>query len=172
MNQRFRAVFCALMLPLLTGCGYTIGTEPVPGIATVHVPVIQSDSARRNVDYLLTEAIQKEIRGRGVYRLTDEATADSVLSGRIIEVGKTPLSETRFDDPRELQMSLAAEVTWTDRRTGRVLLQKSFPMNRDGVPQFTSAAFAPETGQSLATVQQQLVTDLARKVADLMEMPW
>ncbi|MFZ9089507.1 MAG: LPS assembly lipoprotein LptE [Planctomycetaceae bacterium] len=172
MNARCFCLRLLLLLPLMIGCGYTIGTEPIPGASSVHVPIVQSSTQRRGVDYLLTEALQREIRTRGVYRLTEEATADTVLQGRIIEIGKTQLSETRFDDPRELQMSLAAEVTWTDRRTGRVLLERSFPLNRDQIPQFSSAAFAPETGQSLATVQQQLVTDLAVRIADLMEMPW
>ena len=48
-------------------------------VRTVHVPVFQSESFRRNLDYLLTEAVQREIRTRTPYRLDDAETADTIL---------------------------------------------------------------------------------------------
>ncbi|MFN9081645.1 MAG: LPS assembly lipoprotein LptE [Planctomyces sp.] len=162
----------ALCCLILSGCGYTLGTPIVPGVRSVHVPLFRSESFRRDTDYLLTEAVQREIRTRGGYRLEDAATADTILTGKIVEIRKSPLSETRFDDPRELQLSLGAEVTWMDRRTGKVLIQQTFPLTSQLMPQMSSVSMAPEVGQSFATAQQEAARRLASSIADLMEIAW
>ncbi|HQZ67928.1 MAG TPA: LptE family protein [Planctomycetaceae bacterium] len=156
----------------IAGCGYTLGTQAVYGVRTVHVPVFKSESTRRNLDYLLTEAVQREIRTRTPYRLEDGDTADTILKGRIVEIRKTPLSETKFDDPRELQLMVGAEVTWIDRRSGQILQQQTFPIGPSLTQQASSVSFAPEVGQSLATAQQEAAQRLASRIVDLMEVPW
>jgi outer membrane lipopolysaccharide assembly protein LptE/RlpB len=156
----------------VSGCGYMLGTPTVQGVRTVHVSVFKSESFRRNLDYLLTEAVQKEVRTRGAYRLDEAATADTILRGRIVDIRKTPLSENRFDDPRELQLMVGAEVTWIDRRTGQILQQHTFPLGSELTPQASSVSFAPEVGHSLATAQQEAAQRLAARIVDLMEAPW
>ena len=82
------------------------------------------------------------------------------------------LGETADDDPRQLQLSLAIEVTWEDLRSGQVLQQRQISIAPDMVPLVGRAGFAPEVGQSLATANQQVVNDLAQQIVDMMEMPW
>lgn len=176
-TRHIRLYFCpaglfAVLAMSLSGCGYLLGTPVVPNVRTVHVPVFRSDSFRRNLDYLLTEAVQREIRTRTSYRLDDAATADTILRGRIVDIRKTPLSETRFDDPRELQLMVGAEVTWVDRRSGQILQQQTFPIGPELTHQASAVSFAPEVGHSLATAQQEAATRLAARIVDLMEMPW
>lgn len=160
------------LLWLLTGCGYTFGPTPLQDVRTIHVPVFQTDSARRHFDYLLTEAVQNEIRSRGGYRLADRANADTVLEGKIVDIRKNVLSESRFDDPRELQILLGAQISWIDRRNGRILQQQVFPISQELAMQASQASFAPEVGQSLATAQTDAVRQLAGQIVDLTEMPW
>ena len=134
----FRRIFNRMLVfsvVAIAGCGYTLGTQTLHDVRTVHVPVFKSESSRRNLDYLLTEAVQREIRTRTPYRLEDAETADTILKGRIVEIRKSVLSETRYDDPRELQLMLGAEVTWVDRRSGQILHQQTFPVG----PQLTPA---------------------------------
>ena len=157
---------------LLSGCGYTFGPSNVQGVRTIHVPVFKTVGFRRNLDYMLTEAVQQEIRTRGGYRLADAATADTVLQGQIVDVRKNVLSETRFDDPRELQLMLGAQVSWIDRRSGRVLQQHVFPLEQNLAQHSSQVSFAPEAGQSLATAQQEAVRRLASQIVDLTDMPW
>mgnify|MGYP003348431845 FL=1 len=72
----------------------------------------------------------------------------------------------------ELQVSLGAEVTWMDRRTGKVLIQQTFPLTSALMPQMSSVSMAPEVGQSFATAQQEAAKRLASSIADLMEIAW
>ncbi len=156
----------------LAGCGYTFGPSTLPSVRTIHVPVFQTDSFRRNLDYLLTEAVQSEIKTRSGYRLADANTADTILEGRIVDIRKNPLSETRFDDPREVQLMVGVQISWIDRRNGRVLQQQTFPIGEQLAQHSSQVSFAPEVGQSLATAQQESVQRLAAQIVDLTEMPW
>ncbi len=165
-------IYVCLMIACIAGCGYMLGSPTVQGVRTVHVPIFTADSFRRNLDYLLTEGVQREIKTRTAYRLADENTADSILRGRIIEIRKSVLSETRFDDPRELQLLMGAEVTWVDRRTGQILQQHIFPIGPELTQHSSQVSFAPEAGHSLATAQQESVRRLAAEIVDLMEAPW
>ena len=166
-------VTCTLVLLIcLPGCGYVLGPSNRPGIRSIHVPVVRTQTFRRNLDYLLTEAIHTEIKTRSGYRLTDAASADTILECRIVDTRKNVLSETRFDDPRELQLMIGAEVSWIDRRNGRVLQQQVFPVSQQLAQHASQASFAPEVGHSLATAQQDAVRQLAAQIVDLTEMPW
>ena len=156
----------------IAGCGYTRGTQTLHDVRTVHVPVFQSDSHRRNLDYLLTEAVQREIRTRTSYRLEDAETADTILKGRIVEIRKSVLSENSYDDPRELQLMLGTEVTWIDRRSGQILHQQTFSVSPQLSQQASNVSFAPEVGHSLATAQQEAAQRLASRIVDVLEAPW
>jgi outer membrane lipopolysaccharide assembly protein LptE/RlpB len=160
-NLNWMLVFSVVTI---AGCGYTLGTQTLHDVRTVHVPVFQSDSHRRNLDYLLTEAVQREIRTRTSYRLEDAETADTILKGRIVEIRKSVLSENSYDDPRELQLMLGTEVTWIDRRSGQILHQQTFSVS--------NVSFAPEVGHSLATAQQEAAQRLASRIVDVLEAPW
>lgn len=171
-SSQLRLTLAATALCAISGCGYMFGPSTVQGVRTIHVPVFQTQGFRRNLDYLLTEAVQDEIKNRSGYRLADAGIADTVLQGKIIDVRKNPLSETRFDDAREVQLMLGAEISWVDRRSGRILQQQVFPIAQQLAQHSSQVSFAPEVGHSLATAQQQAVTKLASQIVDLTEMPW
>jgi len=163
----------ALLIIAVSGCGYTFGPQSVQGIRTVHVPVFQTDSFRRDLDRLLTEAVHSEIRTRTAYRLEDnERIADTILKGRILDYRKDLLSETRFDDARELELSLGVQISWVDRRSGQVLQERHFPIGQNLAQAATSVSFAPELGHSLATAQQKSAERMAAQIVDMMEQRW
>src|SRR5690242_14757887 len=81
------SAFCILHSAFLVGCaGYQLGNRALyrPDIRTVHVPVVQSDSYRRYLGERLTEAIVKEVELRTPYKVVDEASADSVLTVKLV----------------------------------------------------------------------------------------
>jgi hypothetical protein len=67
---------------------------------------------------------------------------------------------------------LGAQVSWIDRRSGRVLHQQVFPISNELAQHSSQVSFAPEVGHSLATAQQDAVRRLAAQIVDLTEMPW
>ncbi len=154
------------------GCGYNIGAPHATHIRTVHVPSFQCADFRRGFDLQLTEAVQKQIQRQTPYRLAKEPGADTRLTGRIISIDKRVPNQNRFDDPRELELSISLEVKWEDLRTGQVINQQTIPVAGNAAQLLGTTSFAPEAGQSLATATQEAVNVLARQVVGLMEVPW
>jgi len=153
----------------LSGCGYMIGGGYPAQYRTIHVPTFTSESFRRGFELQLTEAVHKQIQDRTPFRLVKSSEADTRLTGHIISVDKRSANQNRFDDPREVELSIAVEVTWTNARTGEVIREQRLAAT-PLLNQFVSnTAFAPEAGQSLATATQDSVNDLARQVVGMME---
>lgn len=166
------AALLAAVCVLTAGCGYAIGDGFAADIRTVHVPMFTSDSFRRGQAERLTEAVHKQINLRTPYRLvTGNTPADARLVGHIAEIRKDLLTETRFDDPRELQILYGVQLRFEDLRTGRVIASRTVPLS--GMTALVAdATLAPELGQSLATAEQTALDDLAREVVNVMEVPW
>lgn len=173
-TTNLRRLLLILILPLCgnIGCGYMMGSFHANDVRTVAVPVFESDSERRGIEYQLTEAVQNEIKTRTPFRIAKEPYADTRLVGRIVEIRKAPLSENAFDDARSLQYSLAVKVVWEDLRNGNVLAEQTIPVDQLGLSLETNADFAPELGQSQATATKRAIDKLAMQIVDRMEAPW
>ncbi len=156
----------------LSGCGYMVGGAYPAEVRTVAVPIFESNSYRRGIEFQLTEAVQKQIKTRTPFLIGKEPYADTKLTGRIIALDKRQLTPSPLDQPRELQLDLAVHVTWEDLRTGRLLQERNIPLDPDVVHLVAQAEFAPEVGQSRETAAQEAVDRLATRIVDMMESPW
>src|SRR5262245_42783818 len=107
LHFALRNLHCAVaVVVVFSGCaGYQLSTRVLyrPDIRTVHVPVVQSDSFRRYLGERLTEAIVKEIELRTPYKVVDEASADSVLTVRLVSDSKRVLANNKFSEPRDIE---------------------------------------------------------------------
>ncbi|HVJ84360.1 MAG TPA: LptE family protein [Caulifigura sp.] len=170
MPRRF--AIAALIALVGSGCGYRVGPNFSPNVRTVHIPVFKTESFRRGFELQLTEAVQKQVQTTTPYRLANEPMADTRLIGRIIEITKRPVNQNKFDDPRELELSLAVEVRWEECSTGKVLRQQMFPISPMATQAISQVTFAPEAGQSMATATKSAVDQLSTQIVQLMEAPW
>ena len=162
----------ALLLTTLAGCGYAVNSGFDPSITSVAVPVFESASFRRGTEIRLTEAVQQQIVLRTPFRLARESTADTVLRGRVVDLSKRPLTTSPTDDPRELEFRLAVEVLWEDRRDGRTLAVRRFPITPDVVPLVSTGGQGVYLGETRVTAEREAVDRMARQIVDLMELPW
>ena len=158
------------------GCvGYQVGTGSLyaPDVATVYVPMIESDSYRRDLGERLTEAVVKEIELKTPYKVVGTPDADSILSARLIERHAADARRKRVRRP----------ARFGDRAAGRSHLAQSPPAadragaNRSPLPPELVAIsqtsnLIPEAGQSVATSQQQAIERLAQQIVATMEAPW
>lgn len=149
-----------------------VGAPYSQDVRTVHVPIFTSNTFRRGIEFQLTEAVQKEIQQRTPFRIAEPPYADTRLTGQIVRYDKQVLGESAFDDPRELQFSLAVLVTWEDLRTGQILRERRVPLPPEAVHLLTTSSFAPEIGQSRATATHEAVQRMSRQIVQMMEYPW
>jgi len=160
---------------LSSGCaGYQVGQRSLyrPDVRTVYVPMVQSNSFRRNMGERLTEMIVKEIELKTPYKVVGNDTADSVLNVQLVSDNKKVLAETQFDDPRDLEVDFFAQISWVDRRGDLIMCHNDIPMQPLLVNISQSANFVPEAGQSIATAQQEALQRLARQIVGQLESGW
>lgn len=171
------AAWLALALTLgTTGCAaYRFGNQSLYtcDVQTVHVPVFQSDSFRRNLGERLTEAVVKEIELQTPYKIVPSERADSVLTGRIVTDTKRVLTLNADGEPRALEADFQIQVNWTNRR-GDALSARPIAV---AVPAdlFTvnvNSNFVPEGGQSISTAQQVAIKKLAVQIVEQMQVGW
>src|SRR5437762_12651548 len=128
--RRSFSAFIILHSAFCLGCaGYQIGNRALyrPDIRTVHVPVIQSDSYRRYLGERLTEAVVKEIELRTPYKVVDAASADSVLTVRLVSDSKRVLANNRFSEPRDIETDFFIQTNWIDSRGDLIMTQDNLP---------------------------------------------
>jgi len=164
-----------LLLLLFSGCaGYQIGNQSLypTEIHTVYVPMIQSNSFRRNMGERLTEAVVKEIETKTPYKVVTDPNADSVLSGTIFGEGKHVLVSCLSGDAREVQVAMKVKVNWVDKKGQNLREEQSIPLAAELVDITGTGNVAPEVGQSIDTAQQQALCRMAEQIVGLMEKPW
>jgi hypothetical protein len=163
------------VLLLLPGCaGYQLGQRSLyrPDIRTVHVPMIHSESFRRYLGERLTEAVVKEVELRTPYKVVDSASADSVLTVRLVSDSKKILSNNPFSEPRDIETDFFVQVSWIDRRGDLIMSHEDVPAAPLLVNLGQQTNFVPEGGQSLITAQQEAIDKLAQQIVGQMELAW
>ena len=165
----------AFVFVALGGCaGYQVGADSLyaPDVQTVYVPMIESESYRRDLGERLKEAVDKEIELKTPYKVVSTPDADSILSVRLMDDTRHVLAENSFDNPRVSETNLRAEVSWLNRRRLPVVPVQSIGMPLELLPINQSSNLIPEIGQSVATSQQQAIERLAQQIVATMEAPW
>jgi hypothetical protein len=170
-----QVAICVLQCLCLAGCvGYQVGAGSLyaPDVATVYVPMIDSDSYRRDLGERLTEAVIKEIQLKTPYTVVSTPNADSILSARLIRDTRRTLVENAFDDPRVSENEIRAEVSWVNRRRQPMAPMQFVPIPPELVLMSETSNIIPEAGQSVASSQQQAIERLAQQIVATMEAPW
>ena len=153
---------------------YHVGSQTLyaPDVRTVYVPIVQSESFRRDLGERLTEAIVKEIELKTPFKVVGTPDADSILSARLISDTKRIVVENQNDDPRALELTMNVEVTWLNRRREPLRDPRTVPLPTALLPIGGTSTLVPEAGQSVATAQQQAIERLAEQIVSTMEEPW
>src|SRR3990170_4263151 len=160
---------------LLAGCAtYQVGSGSLyaPDISTVYVPMIESDSYRRDLGERLTEAVIKEVELKTPYKVVGTPDADSILSVKLLGDSRHLLAENSFDDPRLSESAVYSEVSWLNRRRLPMAPAQSIALPPELVGIDQTANLVPEVGQSVASSQQQAIDRLAQQIVGTMETPW
>lgn len=176
MNPRACITLFALShLLSVAGCAsYRVGNQTLyaPDVRTVYVPMIESTSFRRDLGERLTEAVVKEIELKTPFKVVGTPDADSVLSARLVSDTKRVTIENQNDDPRALEIAMAVEITWLNRRRAPIRLPTTIALPPALLPVGNVSTLLPEAGQSVATAQQQAIERLAQQIVSTMEEPW
>jgi hypothetical protein len=177
-------VFLALMTAGSTGCTGSLRNSAVNGqdggffgwhfhapfdtseVKTIAV-FIKSNTFRRDLQQMLTEAVIKEINLRTPYRVVaSPENADALLTATITSDNKNLVVEAPTNFARELNATLTVNANFThnpptDIEANRIPTLVSETLN-----------FDPEVGQTTLSAYNQVVASIAKQLVDMMEQGW
>jgi hypothetical protein len=145
-----------------------------PDVRTVYVPMIESESYRRDLGERLTEAIVNEIELKTPYKVVGTPAADAVLTVRLLGDVRRTLVEDAFDATRAAENFLQAEVTFVNcRRMGFAAPAPQYialpgALNVAG----ETSLLVPAVGQTVSSSQQVAIERLAQQIVGTMEESW
>lgn len=158
---------CGLLLAAsaLAGCGYSNQSLYRESVETVHVEMFQSKTFRREIEFLLTEAVRKQINRATPYKNADRAKADTILEGEVLEWDEAGIGRDFVANrPREIAGTLSVRYRWQDRRTGKLLVDRPLAI--------TTVQYVRPTGEQDYDGFQLAVDQMARQIVESMETPW
>jgi len=160
----FLVVFSALNF---AGCsGYSHGWPYPENVETISVKMFDTKSFRRDHEYVLTDAICKQIETQTPYRIVaDENVADTQLSGYMTSIGSAVLSTDR-ETGRTLENEVRASLifTWKNLKTGELIVNSK---KVEAV-----ASYASLLGQDFDYAANVAMNKAAEKVVESMQTPW
>lgn len=132
---------------------------------TIYVPLFRSVSLRRNVQFQLTELVQKEIEKRTPHKVVGRLEdADTILEGTINIADKEILAEKPSELPRELTVTFNASVNWVHN--------PPLENERNRVPTVISkkVTFVPERDEPPYTAFYRTCQSMAEQIVKVMEL--
>lgn len=165
MSRLFLALASLATLCGLTGCGYRSGELFRTDVKTVHVEMFETREFRRDLEFMLTEAVKKRINTDTPYRLASREKADTILKGEVLEERQAAFApDFRTRQPRDKQMTMVVRMQWKDVGTGRMLVDR--PLLLQGVD------YLPPAGETEAFAQQKVIDRLAARIVAEMYNDW
>lgn len=173
-------VLCFLLFTSLSGCGYTTGSLLPANIKTIYVKTfanriditaeIDETSRYKTYDPYLEVNISKKIIDRFIYdgnlRVVNQANADLMLTGELIDYNRQPLRYDTSDEVEEYRLSLVVRLVLQDLKKEEIMWEET---------SFIGDATYFTTG-SLSTTEKtaldKAIADLARRVVERVVEMW
>ncbi len=161
------AGWCMLLAAGFVGCrGYRSGPLYREHIETVRLEMFDNRSFRRNLEYVLSDALGKRVEAQTPYKLiTNADMADTVLGGQIVNIYETVLSaERETGKALEKEITIQAQVTWKDLKTGDLLL--------DAALVEATSSYSEFLNQGTSYAGRIAANALAERIVEAMETQW
>jgi hypothetical protein len=120
---------------------------------------------RRDLEFMLTEAVKKRIATDTPYRLAPREKADTILKGEVLEERQAAFAPDRQSRlPRDKQLTMIVRLQWKDLHSGRMLVDQ--PLELQAVD------YLPPTGETEKLAQQRAIDRMAAKIVARMYDEW
>ena len=147
--------------------GYSSSSLYPKQYQSIAIPIFQNSTMTRDVEFMLTDAIIKEIQFRSPYRVVDKHVAETILTGTITSMKLRTLSRSQTTGlDNEVLFNVVIDFEWSDQLNGnRIVGRKNFA---------SSAVFIPSrpSSEPLEIGQFAVVQQLASDIVDQMQASW
>ena len=147
--------------------GYSSSTLYPNQYQSIAIPIFQNATMTRDVEFMLTDAIIKEIQVRSPYRVVDKHVAETLLTGTITSMKLSTLSRSKTTGlDNEVLVKVVLDFEWYDQVNGnRIVGRENFA---------SSAVFIPSrpSSEPLEIGRFAVVQQLASDIVDQMQASW
>jgi hypothetical protein len=134
-------------------------------VRTVAVPIFANKTFYRGLEFDLSKAVVNQLETHTPYRVAPKESADTLLTGEIVNVRVHTVSRSPFNAlPQEQLYLINVNFTWKDLRTGQLYTE------RRGFEQ--SAPYYPTLGEDQTAGAQDNMEKLARAIVEELQAPW
>jgi outer membrane lipopolysaccharide assembly protein LptE/RlpB len=125
--MRLRGWWLAVLLTVLTGCGYHTAGHVVTipqDVHTIAIPAFVNQTQTYRIEQRLTAAVVQEMIARTHYRVVSQpADADAILRGTVLSTTSAPLTyNTQTGQVSSVLITVSMKVSLNDK-DGKVLYQ-------------------------------------------------
>ncbi len=152
-----------------SGCiGYKLGNNLPPGVHSVAVPVFMNETGEPGLETLTTSAAIQEFQKDGSLKVSDRATADTVVEVTLKKYTLTPLRyrSERTTTAKEYRLTLVADVVWKKLPGQEVLARNS---KVEGYKDFEALADLPSARRDALP---DAAADLAHRIVRTVVEYW
>lgn len=167
--SRYAAAAVVSAAALAAGCGYALvgrGSNLPADVKSVYLKPFDNQTARSQVEQILTRALADELVTRHRFSMVGDATqADAELSGAVQSFAVTPVTFDSQGRATEYEISIVAKVSF--KRTGgdsilwsndRYLFRENYPVEVSETGYFDRETLAIE--QVAGKFAETMVSDL------------
>ncbi|MBI5779292.1 MAG: hypothetical protein HZA49_07540 [Planctomycetes bacterium] len=152
------------MFLLVAGCGYQPNLY-LKEVTAVAVPIFDNKTAWREMEFELTNLVQREIKARTPFRLVSHPEdADIIIQGEITDYRKPAMVEDVQDNVIVAGSVMVLKVSIKEQKTGKEILTKSQTAQSEFIRGASEAATDAEYRG-----RQQTLEQLSRWVVSLLE---
>jgi hypothetical protein len=159
-------LFLAVVAGLSLGSCAGYSTKPLYSTSyhTVAVPIFANKTFRREWEFRLTEAIDKNIEARTPYKIAPREKADTILTGEIVDIQERTLTRRLGTNlPRESELTVVVNFTWKDKAGRTIVERKEF--NR-------SSTEIPQIGERVDDAEQLAIERVAAGIVEQLQTDW
>ena len=112
-----KAFSTSLLALLLSGCaGYHLGPATPAYLRQIHsiaVPTFRNATLLPRIEVLITGTVIKQFQQDGTFRIANEDSADAILKGEIVALGRSPARSVRGNVLATTEFNLSLRVRYT-----------------------------------------------------------
>ncbi len=157
-----------LLICLLTcGCAYSTSSRTSKGIKSVAVPFFDNNTAEPNLELRVTELIIDNLIKDNTLKVVDEAQADALLDGTIIEFRNLPFSFNQDLNAQEYHVIVTVQVSLFNRRLNEPIWERKL-IKGDG------AYFldVPTPGLAFDDAVNEAIFEITERILNLTVQDW
>jgi outer membrane lipopolysaccharide assembly protein LptE/RlpB len=163
----------ALLLVLLTGCGYHAGTgtaaRTLPAVHTLAVPAFTNQTKTYRVEQILTSAVVRELTTRTQYKIVNDADpeADATLKGFVVATQTTPVTyDSQTGRASSSLVTVTMKVSLVDKKGAILFEDPSYVFREEYQISSQVSSFFEEESPALDRLSRDFARSLVSTVLE------